>query len=367
MTISKYLGLTLAILCFQLASADDMKKPEVDPDGTIHVPSFNLSESAFLGDETKAALKLQRDVYSSEWESIIHSCPPFEGADIADMSKIRQCRADQFYKTSLYKNIRERYDVNISAQIMGGVYTEIFTPASGIKKTNKNKVLINVHGGGFTGGSKTVSHIESIPIAALGKIKVLSIDYRMAPEYQFPAASEDVEQVYRELLKQYKPENIGLYGCSAGGILTAESVAWFLDKNLPLPAAIGMFCWGAGRKDDLKTDAARIGGILIGYDFEAAEEDSYLFNAAAGNYLAYPGSSDQILSQFPPTLLIGATRDFGLSSIVKTHTDLRRLGVEADLVVWEGLAHAFHFYPEITESREAYNVIIDFFDKHLGK
>ena len=84
-----------------------------------------------------------------------------------------------------------------------------------------------------------------MPIAFVGKFRVISIDYREAPEYSFPAASEDVAKVYAELLKTYKPTNIGIYGCSAGGPLTAESIAWFQKLKLPLPGAVGMFCEGA--------------------------------------------------------------------------------------------------------------------------
>ena len=56
-----------------------------------------------------------------------------------------------------------------------------------------------------------------------------------------PAASEDVEAVYRELLKEYQPEHIGIFGCSAGGGLTAQAVAWFLSKALSRPRAVGIF------------------------------------------------------------------------------------------------------------------------------
>ena len=49
----------------------------------------------------------------------------------------------------------------------------------------------------------------------------------MAPEYQFPTASEDVAAVYKALLRKYRAQNIGIYGCSAGSLLAAEALAWF--------------------------------------------------------------------------------------------------------------------------------------------
>jgi monoterpene epsilon-lactone hydrolase len=92
---------------------------------------------------------------------------------------------------------------------------------------------------------KSLRHLESIPIAGEARIKVISVDYRQAPEARFPAASEDVVSVYRELLKSYAPKNIGIYGCSAGGLLAAETIAWLQKEHLPLPGAVGMLCMGA--------------------------------------------------------------------------------------------------------------------------
>ena len=83
--------------------------------------------------------------------------------------------------------------------------------------------------------------------------------------------------------------------------------------------------------------------------------------------LVSPASSDEVLRQFPPTLIITGTRGFELSSSVFTHTQLVRLGVEADLHVWEGLFHGFFYNADVPESRQAYDVMLRFFDRHLGR
>ena len=138
------------------------------------------------------------------------------------------------------------YPVDRDDTKIAGVHAYVYTPKAGISAANRDRVLIDLHGGGFSGCWPACAELESIPIAALGKIRVISLDYREGPKYKFPAASEDVAAVYQQLLKDHAPQNIGIYGCSAGGMLTAMSVAWFEKHNLPRPGAVGIFCAGAG-------------------------------------------------------------------------------------------------------------------------
>ena len=79
---------------------------------------------------------------------------------------------------------------------MAGVRTDIITPLS-MPAENKNRVLINLHGGGFNSDSGSL--IEGVPISNLARIKVVSVYYRLAPENPFPAAVDDVVAVYKEL------------------------------------------------------------------------------------------------------------------------------------------------------------------------
>ena len=354
-----------------ITNVSAQEKHRIESDGTVHVPAFVLPESAYLSDETRAVLKQQRDIYA-KGVVVGEACPPIKGADRADMPLIRQCLADAYYQTPKYKSLRDRYDVTMTPLTIDGVYTEVFTPDEGIASRNEKRVLINLHGGGFHSNSRIASHNESVPIASVGKIKVISIDYRMAPEYKFPAASEDVAVVYRALLKDYAPENIGIYGCSAGGLLTAQSIAWFQDKGLPLPGAVGIFCIGAGGALDKNTfkleqsDGKHIGLALVGVP-ELRPMFAYFDGVNRLNPLVSPGGYDAVMAQFPPTLLLAGSRGFALSDVVYTHSQLTRLGVEADLHLWEGMGHGFTGIPDLPESREAYDVIVKFFDRHLGR
>lgn len=83
--------------------------------------------------------------------------------------------------------------------------------------------------------------IKGVPIANLAKMKVVSVYYRLASENPFPAAVDDVVTVYKELVKDHKPQSIGIFGTSAGAILTAEVAVKFKQAGLPLPGALGMF------------------------------------------------------------------------------------------------------------------------------
>jgi acetyl esterase/lipase len=259
---------------------------------------------------------------------------------------------------------RKLYPVTETVEEIDGVYTETFTPADGVAAQNTNKVLINLHGGGFSMGARTEGRLESIPIANVAGMRIVSVDYRQGPEHQFPAASEDVATVYRHLLKHYQPENIGIFGCSAGGLLTAQSIAWFAANALPQPGAIGIFCAGAGVIGS--GDSGPIAD-LFGTNLGGTSKLAYFEGASWDDPLVAPQEHPAVLAQFPPTLLITSTRDFAMSTALVTHQRLVSANIEAQLHVYEGLNHYFFADTELDESRHAFNVIAKFFQQQLGK
>jgi monoterpene epsilon-lactone hydrolase len=347
-----------AALAGTALAASDSEKAS----GLKHVQPFDLPPSAYLSDESRTVLTEHRALWAAAFNN---KCGEVEGTP-AHMAEVRACQADAFYQTEMYKRVRSRYPVKIANERFAGVFTEIFTPAQGIAQENKNRVLINLHGGGFLEGSRTVSQLESIPIASVSGIKVVSVDYRQAPEAVFPAASEDVIAVYRALLATYSAERIGIYGCSAGGLLTAQTVAWLQKEHLPLPGAIGMFCMGAsytGRGDSAFIARAIEGAPANEFDKYFA----YFKGADSTDPLVYPVLSTTLLQHFPPSVLISGTRDHALSSVLFTHSRLSSLGVPSELHVFEGMGHAFFYDPDLPESHDVYALVSRFFDRHLGR
>ncbi len=145
-------------------------------------------------------------------------------------------------------------------------------------------------------------------------------------------------------------------------------MAWFQKAGLPLPGAIGAFSSGAAPGVD--GDSAYIGSAIAGRNLVGMLPTRQAYfgkSATISDPLSGPLDFPEVLSKFPPTLLISATRDYGMSNIIRTHSELVRVGVAADLHLWEGLGHCFFYDPDLPESREAYEVIVKFFAARLGK
>jgi len=248
---------------------------------------------------------------------------------------------------------------------MAGVPVRIVTP-EGLPEANKDKVLLNLHGGGFN--SDSGSYTESIPIASFAKIKVVAVLYRLAPEHPFPAAVDDSVAVYKELLKTYKPNHIVLYGTSAGAILTAEVASRLKQLGLPLPAALGIFS-GLG-------DFARLGDSQAMYALRglSGHLDAPQPGTHDSEYVTTTDPKDPVLSPIysdlhglPPTLFVTSGRDLLLSGTINLHRAYFTAGVDAQLVVYDALPHAFWYDPMLPEAQEANHIMADFFVKHLGQ
>lgn len=277
-----------------------------------------------------------------------------------------------------YENAKPRiqhavdlYPVDIEETFMDGISVAVVTPKGGVPAANKNRVMLNVGGGGFRTNNRSVGLFISIPVASLGKMKVVTASYRQAPEFRFPAATEDFTKVYKYLLKTYKPKNIGMFGCSAGGALIAESVAAFQKEGLPAPGVLGLYCSGAGGRfdgDSLSySNLTSRGGSQASAAPGMTGKDEYFEGMDLNRTDISPVMDLEILKKFPPTLLATGTRDFAMSMAAYTHRRLVAAGVDTRLLIFDGMGHGFMTNPDLPESRELYEDSVKFYDKHLGR
>ena len=353
--IALFILVALTLRVDRSAAQETPKNPQppevvVSADGSLAVPAQQVPLSSYLSPEAKAYvaqhLKDMKDPAATGQENGI---PRFMMGYLA-----RQ---------------RALYPVKMDDTRIAGVHVYVFTPEGGVKAKNAGRVLINLHGGGFSGCWPGCALLESIPIAASGGYKVVSVDYREGSANKFPAASEDVAAVYAELLKKYAPGSVGIYGCSAGGALTGMSLAWFQTHGLPVPGAAGIFCAGTGsfQGGDAAYTALPLGEARVtSPNSKGMPPMGYLAGTNPNDPLVTQAGHPEVLAKFPPTLVITGTRDFAMSNAISTQLQLAKAGVPAQLFVWEGLFHGFFYNADVPESRDAYAIICGFFDRNLG-
>lgn len=222
------------------------------------------------------------------------------------------------------------------------------------------RLLINFHGGGFIVDSGSLT--ETIPIAGLTGIPVVTVMYRMAPEHVFPAAVDDALAVYVDALAHRPATAIGIYGSSAGAILTVQLLARIKAEGLPMPAAAGVF---SGAVDlSLVGDCEAYLPAIMGSRTAAETLAEYRGQCDPGDPLFSPARGD--LTGLPPTMLMTSTRDQLLSHTVLADLALRQAGVAVDLRVYEGMAHAFWAWIECPETEVALAAQAEFFANHLA-
>jgi epsilon-lactone hydrolase len=288
-------------------------------------------------------------------------------SDVASPQTLAERRAHtDTWQAGAGEAFRKIYPVNITPQPIAGVPTKVITPLE-IPANKRNQVLINLHGGGFNSDSGSLT--ESIPMAYLTQTKVVAVMYRLAPEHPFPAGVDDVVAVYRELLKTYKPADIGMFGTSAGAIMTGEVAVKLRQLGLPLPAALGIF---SGHGDFSRDGDSQALYALNGFSGhldppkpKVQGADPYAKNTDLKDPVLSPVYAD--LHGMPPTLLITSTRDLLLSGTATLHRAFLNGGVDAQLIVFEGLPHSFWNDPNLPETKEAHEDMARFFDRELGR
>ncbi len=268
-----------------------------------------------------------------------------------------------------FEKLLQQFPADIQPATIGGVKAYLVTPEE-LPEQNQNRVLLHLHGGGYVFNGGKVGLGEAVLMAHHGKFRVISVDYRMAPDFPYPAALEDSISVYRELLKKWKPSSVGIFGTSAGGGLVAATVLKLQELGEPLPGSIGLGTpWADLTKtSDTLSTLEFVDNAIVAYDG--------MIKACAELYAGSHDMKDKFISPvygdftkpFPPTILTTGTRDLFLSDTVRLERNIRMSGAQTQLQVFEGMSHAQYISAFMSkESREAFEVIAQFFEKHLER
>src|ERR1700760_3577657 len=264
--------------------------------------------------------------------------------------------------------MKEKLGVKVEDTKIAGVHCFVVTPDK-MPSDNEHRLLVHVHGGGYVFGPGEAALPEAIMMAGFGGFKVISVDYRMPPDFPYPAAMDDAMAVWKDSVKRYDHRRLAIFGTSTGGAMTLAMVLRARDEKLPLPAAIAPGTpWADIDKigDSYKSNEW-VDNVLVTWDgWLGRAAKLYANGESLKNPYISPIYGD--FKGFPPTILTSGTRDLFLSNTVRTHRKLRRAGVIAELNVYEGMSHAqYQFNVDAPETREAFTDIARFFDKYLGE
>jgi monoterpene epsilon-lactone hydrolase len=226
--------------------------------------------------------------------------------------------------------------VEYRATECGGIPGESVT-SRGAAPTGR--AMLYLHGGGYCLGSPATHRVITGRLASQCEARVFAADYRLAPEYPFPAAVDDAVAAYRGLLAEgYAPAGLTIAGDSAGGGLAVAAALRLRELGVPLPGALVLFSpWV-----DLTLSALTpppSADIMITKPWIEECARFYLAGRPADEPLASPIAAD--LHGLPRTLIQVGTDELLLSDSRRLHASLVEAGVAATLQEYSRRWHVF--------------------------
>jgi acetyl esterase/lipase len=240
-----------------------------------------------------------------------------------------------------------------------GVRCEWFIPHG----SPADQVLLYLHGGGFIFGLSSRHRAMIAWLARTMGIRVLMVDYRLAPDDPFPAPLDDCVVAYRWLLKQGMPaRNLVIAGDSAGGNLTLTTLMQLRDSGNPLPAAAACL--------------SPVADLSHNGDFSADFQDPLLHPKAARMYTtAYVAQNDgrnPLISPvfgdwrgLPPLLIHAGEDEVLRDDAIRVESLAKEAGVEVRLEIYPRMWHVWQLNLPLPQAVQSLNEIAQFLKAHL--
>ncbi len=263
----------------------------------------------------------------------------------------------------------KRYQPTVEARKIGGVPVLEVKP-KGWKESRK--VLVHLHGGAYTMQSAHSRLPSSVPGADATGLRVISVDYTVAPAGKWPQVTDEVLAVIDGLQKEgHKLKDIAIYGESAGGALAAGGVLKMRDKGLGMPAAVVLWSPWADitNSGDSAITMKNFEPIFVYEKHYKPSADAYADPKDQKHPYVSPVYGDYSKG-FPPTLIQGGTREVFLSHFVRQYRAIDAANGIAVLDLYDGMPHVFQMRPEMgdaPETRTALKKMAVFLKRHLGE
>jgi epsilon-lactone hydrolase len=246
---------------------------------------------------------------------------------------------------------------------MGGVTVEDIRPR-GWK--DNGKVLVYVHGGGYTLYSARSTFADAAPMAKATGLRLVSVNYTPAPRAHFEEIQQQILSVFDALLEAgYAMRDIAVYGESAGGGLIASTVLNLRDQNKGMPVAAVFWSPNTdlSSRDDTTVTLDPDDPVLTYSELLLNGSKAYAGDVALDDPRVSPLYAD-LSKGFSPALIVVGTKEMLLSSSVRFYQALEAAGQSVKLDMYEGMWHAFPEYG-LPESKVAIEKSATFINDHL--
>jgi monoterpene epsilon-lactone hydrolase len=242
-------------------------------------------------------------------------------------------------------------DLEIEDVDAGGVGAEWVVPPL----DPEARVIVYVHGGGFTYGSAAEARELTGRLARASQARVLALDVRLAPEAPFPAAIDDVVTAFTWLVDEgTDPREVALAGDSTGAAVVLSAAIALRDAGGPTPGAVALL----SPVLDLRP---REGGDPI----VAAGAPLYLGDTPGDDPKASPLLADA--AGLPPLFIQAGTADpIGLADAKQLAEAATAAGVVVTHQEWDGMPHRWQQHPHIYDAVRAVHQIGDFLLRRIG-
>jgi len=253
-------------------------------------------------------------------------------------------------------------DVRITSGSLGGVSTLDIATAG----TRPDSVLLWFHGGWYSMGSPLAGAALSSDVALRTGARIVSVDYRLAPEHPYPAALEDARAAYRALLDSgVSPRDVAMVGESAGGGLVVSTLASLVEEGLPQPAAAVLFSPWADLTLSGESMSSKV-GIDPVFDPEKVRVRvaDYVGDADPADPAISPIFAD--LSGLPSLLIQAGSYEILLDDSVRLAARAAAADVSVSLEVTPGVPHVFQaFAAVLDEGDAALDNVTRFLETHM--